>query len=247
MSRYESQPDSRSRAGSAGSSTQGSPVMGRSTVTTPPLTPGESKRNPFNLNLKDLPTPHFHKSGHSPSGHSPRKEIGEYFVRETEEEQDRKAWEKEKRRRRKAKAKRKEQERFITQHVAAILERQQFIMKLARAFMMFGAPSHRLEAQMQATARVLEINGQVIYIPGVMLISFGDSATHTSDIKVRSSSLALFLPAPTVPLTLARPSQTAVLEAGQRPRPRQAPDGVPRLLQRPARPRLGHRRVEGAR
>merc|ERR1719487_736276 len=48
---------------------------------------------------------------------------------------------------------------------------------------MFGAPSHRLEAQMQATARVLEINCQVIYIPGVMLISFGDSATHTSDIK----------------------------------------------------------------
>jgi hypothetical protein len=35
------------------------------------------------------------------------------------------------------------------------------------SFMMFGAPSHRLEAQMQATARVLEINCQVIYIPGV--------------------------------------------------------------------------------
>lgn len=39
---------------------------------------------------------------------------------------------------------------------------------------------------MQATARVLEINCQVIYIPGVMLISFGDAATHTSDIKVCS-------------------------------------------------------------
>lgn len=36
---------------------------------------------------------------------------------------------------------------------------------------------------MQATARVLEINCQVIYIPGVMLISFGDTATHTSEIK----------------------------------------------------------------
>lgn len=86
--------------------------------------------------------------------------------------------------------------------VAAILSRQDFIMKLARAFMMyahfflfefvqrliglfvrFGAPSHRLEAQMQATARVLEINCQVIYIPGVMLISFGDAATHTSEVK----------------------------------------------------------------
>lgn len=63
-------------------------------------------------------------------------------------------------------------------------------MKMARAFMMFGAPSHRLEAQMQATARVLEINCQVIYIPGVMLISFGDAATHTSDIKACRSSLS---------------------------------------------------------
>jgi len=44
-----------------------------------------------------------------------------------------------------------------------------------------------------------------------------------------------------------RPSQLAVLEAGQRARPRQAPVGLPRLLQRPARPRLGHRGVEGAR
>jgi uncharacterized membrane protein YjjP (DUF1212 family) len=58
-------------------------------------------------------------------------------------------------------------------------------MKMARAFMMFGAPSHRLEAQLQATARVLEINAQVVYIPGVILISFGDSATHTSEVKVR--------------------------------------------------------------
>lgn len=88
-------------------------------------------------------------------------------------------------------------------------------MKMARAFMMyvvllslyhssvpacsylhsplrFGAPSHRLEAQMQATARVLEINCQVIYIPGVMLVSFGDVATHTSEIKVRlDGSIAL--------------------------------------------------------
>lgn len=44
---------------------------------------------------------------------------------------------------------------------------------------------------MQATARVLEINCQVIYIPGVMLMSFGDAATHTSDIKVSSDSCQL--------------------------------------------------------
>ncbi|GAA6016268.1 hypothetical protein JCM10207_000452 [Rhodosporidiobolus poonsookiae] len=198
LSRYSQDP-ARSRSGSI--EQQSSPEIGRSgfstaansAPSTPPLdkeglTPGkEHKRNVFSLslgNLKDLPTP-GHKFGHSP-GASPRKELGDYFYKETKEsleEADRRAWEKEKRRRRKAKEKRKAQEVFITQHVAAILERQNFIMKMARAFMMFGAPSHRLEAQMQATARVLEINCQVIYIPGVMLISFGDAATHTSDIK----------------------------------------------------------------
>lgn len=72
-------------------------------------------------------------------------------------------------------------------HVAAILARQDFILKLARALMMMGAPSHRLEAQLQATARVLDINCQMVYIPGVMLVSFGDPATHTSETKVSPS------------------------------------------------------------
>ncbi|BGP17725.1 hypothetical protein JCM10213_005306 [Rhodosporidiobolus nylandii] len=198
ISRYSQGDDmSRSRSGSV----EQSPELGRSTASTAAgsapstptfggnelvTTPGkEHKRNVFSLslgNLSNLPAHGASKLG-LPPGASPRKELGEYFSKETEEEMDRRAWEKEKRRRRKAKEKRKAQEVFITQHVAAILERQNFVMKMARAFMMFGAPSHRLEAQMQATARVLEINCQVIYIPGVMLISFGDVATHTSDIK----------------------------------------------------------------
>ncbi|KAK4700911.1 hypothetical protein P7C70_g5335, partial [Phenoliferia sp. Uapishka_3] len=148
----------------------------------------------FSLNLKDL-APHtpkfgFHSGKHTPSGeNSPRREsyIGEYFTgghpKETQEEREKREWEKEKRRRKKVIEKRKQEEVFITQHVAAILSRQEFLMKMGRAFMMFGAPSHRLEAQIQATARVLEINCQAIYIPGVLMMSFGDVATHTSDIK----------------------------------------------------------------
>lgn len=45
----------------------------------------------------------------------------------------------------------------ITRHVAEIIQRQEFICKLARAMMMFGGPSHRLQAQIQATAKVLEV------------------------------------------------------------------------------------------
>ncbi|GAA5897876.1 hypothetical protein JCM6882_005102 [Rhodosporidiobolus microsporus] len=143
----------------------------------------------------------------SPATHSP---VAEYFslpgsgagmekekerlarkIREEEEkearerEKDLREWQKEKKRRRKQRAKElKERRVFITAHVAAILERQQFILKLARAFMMFGAPSHRLEAQIQATARVLELpHCAAMYLPNCMLINFADPATCTSDIK----------------------------------------------------------------
>lgn len=87
-----------------------------------------------------------------------------------EDERRRKEWEAEKKRRKKAKEARKKQEVYIIQHVAAILSRQQFILKLARALMMFGSPTHRLETQIQATAKVLDISAQVVYLPNIMLV-----------------------------------------------------------------------------
>ncbi|WVQ82976.1 hypothetical protein IAT38_005114 [Cryptococcus sp. DSM 104549] len=133
--------------------------------------------------------------GRTPNGGTPPEKGGmDYFSRPlTEEERRRKEWEAEKKKRKKAREARKKQEIFIIQHVAAILARQQFLMKLARALMMFGSPSHRLETQIQATAKVLEINCQVVYLPGTMLISFGDDATHTSETKFLKQSTGLDL------------------------------------------------------
>ncbi|CAK9779776.1 DUF1212-domain-containing protein [Cutaneotrichosporon oleaginosum] len=102
---------------------------------------------------------------------------------QAEDERRRREWESEKKRRKKAKEARKKQEVYIIQHVAAILYRQQFIMKLARALMMFGSPTHRLETQIQATARVLDISVQVVYLPNIVMISFADDSTHTSETK----------------------------------------------------------------
>lgn len=45
--------------------------------------------------------------------------------------------------RKKAKKERKKNE--ILLNLAALIERQEFILKLARALMMFGSPSHKLE------------------------------------------------------------------------------------------------------
>lgn len=64
-------------------------------------------------------------------------------------------------------------------HVANILKRQQYIIRMCRALMLFGAPTHRLEEYLATTAKVLEINSQFLYIPGCMLISFDDAMTHT--------------------------------------------------------------------
>ncbi|EGN92570.1 hypothetical protein SERLA73DRAFT_65511, partial [Serpula lacrymans var. lacrymans S7.3] len=99
----------------------------------------------------------------------------------------------EREREREKRRKRKKAEVYITRHVAAILQRQEFILKLARAMMMFGGPTHRLQAQIQSTARVLDVELSCLYLPDVMLISFEDSATGTSNVKFIRQGSALDL------------------------------------------------------
>lgn len=72
----------------------------------------------------------------------------------------------------------------ITVHIAAILSRHRYLLKLCRALMMYGAPTHRLEEYLIMSARVLEIDGQFLYIPSCMIISFDDSTTHTTEVKI---------------------------------------------------------------
>lgn len=85
---------------------------------------------------------------------------------------------------RKRRKKFEEEELRITLHIADVLQRQRFTLRLCRALMMYGAPTHRLEEYMTMTSRVLGIDGQFIYIPGCMIASFGDSTTHTSEMQL---------------------------------------------------------------
>ncbi|KAF5024801.1 hypothetical protein F66182_3117 [Fusarium sp. NRRL 66182] len=77
-----------------------------------------------------------------------------------------------------------QQEARITVHIAETLARQDYIIKLCRALMLFGAPTHRLEEYLSMTARVLEIDGQFLYLPGCMIISFDDRSTHTTEVRI---------------------------------------------------------------
>ncbi|KAH9876774.1 hypothetical protein IAQ61_002134 [Plenodomus lingam] len=79
---------------------------------------------------------------------------------------------------------REDQDVRIKVHVANILKRQQYIIRMCRALMLFGAPTHRLEEYLATTAKVLEINSQFLYIPGCMLICFDDRYSHTAEVKM---------------------------------------------------------------
>jgi len=46
-------------------------------------------------------------------------------------------------------------------------------MILAKALILYGAPSHRIESQLEAISVLLRVKLQVVYIPGVAILCFG--------------------------------------------------------------------------
>ncbi|KAI0305019.1 hypothetical protein BC826DRAFT_1100753 [Russula brevipes] len=66
--------------------------------------------------------------------------------------------------------------------------RKKFVLLLAKAFLTFGAPSHRVETQLFAAAEKLLIHASFAYIPGIIMVSFNDGETRTTELHfVRSS------------------------------------------------------------
>lgn len=59
--------------------------------------------------------------------------------------------------------------------------------------MTFGAPSHRIESQLVAAARLLEINAEFIHLPSVIICCFGDNDTMTSETHFVKGSGGLAL------------------------------------------------------
>uniref|UniRef100_A0A8H8CL20 Threonine/serine exporter-like N-terminal domain-containing protein n=1 Tax=Psilocybe cubensis TaxID=181762 RepID=A0A8H8CL20_PSICU len=66
-------------------------------------------------------------------------------------------------------------------NVSSMKNRHEFLLKLARALMTFGAPSHRIESQLIAAARILEVEAEFIHLPGIIISSFGDQDLGCSE------------------------------------------------------------------
>lgn len=69
----------------------------------------------------------------------------------------------------------------ITFEIANILQKQEFLRKLCKSLMLYGCPAHRIEYAMRQVSRTLAVDAEYVYMPTVMLITFIDSSTHTTE------------------------------------------------------------------
>ncbi|KAJ1726220.1 pheromone-regulated protein prm10 [Coemansia biformis] len=76
-----------------------------------------------------------------------------------------------------------EKQKILAQ-LADIFNRQNFLLVASRALMAFGAPLHRLEANLIAVALNLDVQASFAALPGIILITFGDEDTRTSETYV---------------------------------------------------------------
>jgi uncharacterized membrane protein YjjP (DUF1212 family) len=78
---------------------------------------------------------------------------------------------------------------------AATEEGQKFILLLSEALMKFGAPSHRIESQLNSVGSLLGIKTQVFHMPGVTIVSFENHRTNppSSDTYFVKSSTKIDL------------------------------------------------------
>lgn len=63
--------------------------------------------------------------------------------------------------------------------VIELRERQAFLLIAAEALLDFGAPSHRIEADLQHAARTLGVTAQFMHSPAVVIASFGSVVCPT--------------------------------------------------------------------
>ncbi|KAJ1772711.1 pheromone-regulated protein prm10 [Coemansia sp. RSA 1813] len=72
----------------------------------------------------------------------------------------------------------------IMQAIDLLLLHQRFVVFVAKALMMYGSPLHHLEDNLTRVAHILDLEMTASAIPGLVILSFDDSVTHTSETKI---------------------------------------------------------------
>ncbi|KAF9076107.1 hypothetical protein BDP27DRAFT_1442803 [Rhodocollybia butyracea] len=69
---------------------------------------------------------------------------------------------------------------IIARHVKDIQVRQHFLLKLSKALLSFGAPSHRITSQLAAAALILGVEAEFVHLPNIIIVSVKKDASSTS-------------------------------------------------------------------
>ncbi|KAJ2800008.1 pheromone-regulated protein prm10 [Coemansia guatemalensis] len=77
-----------------------------------------------------------------------------------------------------------EEQQSILHAIDLLLLYQRFLVLITKALMMYGSPLHHLENNLMRTARLLDLELSASAMPGLVLLSFEDSLTHTSETKI---------------------------------------------------------------
>jgi len=79
---------------------------------------------------------------------------------------------------------RTDEQAHISLNIAETLLRHKYLLRLSETLITFGAATHRVEDQLIASARSLEIPASFQYFPHFIQVNFSDPATHTSETHV---------------------------------------------------------------
>ncbi|KAH9486583.1 Pheromone-regulated membrane protein 10 [Psilocybe cubensis] len=58
--------------------------------------------------------------------------------------------------------------------------RRKFILKLGKALLTFGAPSHRIESQLLAASNILDARAEFIHLPNIIIVSVRNEDPHST-------------------------------------------------------------------
>ncbi|PPQ67095.1 hypothetical protein CVT25_005696 [Psilocybe cyanescens] len=58
--------------------------------------------------------------------------------------------------------------------------RRKFILKLAKALLTFGAPSHRIESQLLAASSILDARAEFVHLPNIIIVSVRNEAARST-------------------------------------------------------------------
>ncbi|KAJ7596861.1 hypothetical protein C8J56DRAFT_299343 [Mycena floridula] len=89
--------------------------------------------------------------------------------------------------------KRTKRSSVITRNVEDIDRRRKFLLKLAKALLKFGAPSHRIESQLSAASEILGAQAEFVHLPNIIIVTVrngNSSATRTYFVRA-SGKIAL--------------------------------------------------------